>query len=322
VTLQLSVITCSHNPRLDYLDLVTQALAEQTLDKNCWEYLLIDNGSTEPLSQRADLSWHPHGRHVREEKLGLTNARLRGIQESSGELLVFVDDDNVLDADYLEQVKHIYADWPRIGAFGGQVRPRFEETPPAWTKPYWSKLAVKAFDKDRWSNIPGCSDTTPQGTGLCVHRKVANEYVGYHTTGKRKLMLGRTGESLLSGEDIDLAATACDLGLGNGLFPALKLEHLIPPERLEEDYLARLLEAEAFTIEVLFSLRSDWAPRPHSLRTIMADQVRLLFLDRRRRRFFRARKVGREKATRFLSGNIAIDRKGEPSITQALDRRG
>ena len=36
------------------------------------------------------------------ERLGLTPARLRGIRESRGELLVFVDDDNVLERDYLE----------------------------------------------------------------------------------------------------------------------------------------------------------------------------------------------------------------------------
>ena len=107
MTVQISVITCSHNPRADYLAQVIEALKHQSLDKGLWEYLLIDNASDEALQARVDLSWQANARHIREEKLGLTHARLRGIRESRGEILVFVDDDNVLDSDYLEQVVDI-----------------------------------------------------------------------------------------------------------------------------------------------------------------------------------------------------------------------
>src|SRR5690348_1101571 len=103
MTTNLSVITCAHNSRDDYLMRVTNALNNQTLDKASWEYLLIDNASAERLAEKIDLSWHPKARLVREEKLGLTPARLRGIREATGEMLVFVDDDNVLDPDYLKE---------------------------------------------------------------------------------------------------------------------------------------------------------------------------------------------------------------------------
>jgi glycosyltransferase involved in cell wall biosynthesis len=102
--LNLSVVICSHNPRPDYLARVLAALQAQTLPLADWELLLIDNASAEPLEGRFDLSWHPNARHVREEVLGLTPARLRGIAEAASPLLVFVDDDNVLSSDYLAQV--------------------------------------------------------------------------------------------------------------------------------------------------------------------------------------------------------------------------
>ena len=41
--------------------------------------------------------------------LGLTPARLRGIRESIGDVVVFVDDDNILAANYLTTVKQIAA---------------------------------------------------------------------------------------------------------------------------------------------------------------------------------------------------------------------
>lgn len=41
----------------------------------------------------------------------------------------------------------------------------------------------------------------------------------------------------MGGEDLDLAMTSYDLGLGTGLFPELKLIHLIPASRVSPKYL-------------------------------------------------------------------------------------
>src|SRR5438045_2554303 len=87
----ISVVICTHNPRPDYLRRVLEALRNQTLPKKQWELLLIDNASSEPVAGNWDLKWHPNARHIGEYELGLTPARLRGIKESCGELLVFVD---------------------------------------------------------------------------------------------------------------------------------------------------------------------------------------------------------------------------------------
>ncbi len=299
---RLSIITCAHNPRPDYLRRVIEALKGQTVAQDRWEYLLIDNASNEELAGTIDLSWHSHARHIREEKLGLTHARLRGISESTGEILVFVDDDNVLDADYLEQAIKIDREWPMIGAFSGQVRASFEETPPEWTRRYWRRLAINEFEHDSWSNIVCLEQTTPNGAGLCVRRRVASEYATYHANGKRKVVLDRMGSSLLSAGDLDLAATACDLGLGNGLFAALKLTHLISKERLTEHYLLDLLEAQAVSSGLLESFRSnDNARTKKRWKTAIADQLRPLFLNPRERRFFWACKRGEARALKCLA---------------------
>ncbi len=301
---RLSIITCAHNPRPDYLERVIDGLKDQRLDKEHWEYLLVDNASQQPLSRQVDLSWHPNARHIREDKLGLTHARLRGIRESGAEILVFVDDDNVLDSDYLEQAIRLSAEWPMLGAFSGQVRASFEETPPEWTRPYWRRLAINEFDRDSWSNVPCLDQTTPNGAGLCVRRPVAAEYLMYHANGKRKIVLDRMGESLLSAGDLDLAATACDLGLGNGLFTSLKLTHLIPKERTSESYLLNLLESQAVSSRILESFRSNGdAPTKKRLKTIVADQLRPLFMSPRERRFFRACKRGEARALKSLRGS-------------------
>jgi len=294
----LSVITCSHNPREDYLTQVIAGLKNQSLNKQKWEYLLIDNASTDPLARRVDLSWHPNARHVREEKLGLTHARLRGIREARGEILVFVDDDNVLDADYLQQVTEVGDKYPIIGAWGGQRLPLFEQQPPAWTKRHWSHLALHEFEKDSWSNQP--DGAMPNGAGLCVRKSVADFYADLHASGKRAFMMDRNGNSLVSGGDVDLAMCACDLGLGVGLFAALKLRHLIPAERLQEDYLLRLTEGIGYSGVILDSFRATANGSPRSWPRKAVDFLRYVRMDSREKKVHRAHQRGVLRARQDL----------------------
>ena len=95
--LDASVIICTHNPRSDYFARVLDGLRNQTLPLDKWELLIVDNASRVPLASNWDISWHPATRHILESRLGLAPARRRGIQEASADLIIFVDDDNVLD---------------------------------------------------------------------------------------------------------------------------------------------------------------------------------------------------------------------------------
>src|SRR5712691_9051185 len=253
----ISVIICTHNPCLNYLSRCIVALETQTFPRDQWELLVVDNASAPDNAPRPDLFWHPQARLVHEEKLGLTPARLRGIRETRGELLVFVDDDNVLDSDFLETAVRTAEAKPFLGSWSGQCRPGFEEPPPEWTRRYWGNLVIREFDNDVWSNLPRLPDTMPCGAGLCVRHDVALQYLHLHESGKRSFQFDRTGGTLLSGGDNDLAACACDIGLGVGLISSLKLTHLISSERLTVNYLVRLAEGIFVSGVILAHLRSS-----------------------------------------------------------------
>jgi glycosyltransferase involved in cell wall biosynthesis len=253
---QISVIICTHNPRAEYLRRVLDALKAQTLPKDQWELLLIDNASKEPLAAKFDLTWHPQGRHVREEELGLTPARLRGIKEARGADLVFVDDDNVLASDFLATSSRISKDFPFLGAWGGHVEGEFESPVPEWLKPYLHHLAVREVTRDYWSNYYSDNRSMPFGAGLCVRKTVAVAYMQALRSRPASKKLGRTGGALLSGEDVDMALTAHDLGLGTGLFAALRAIHLIPEGRMTVDYISRLLEGTVYSTHLLRNQRN------------------------------------------------------------------
>ena len=222
----VSVVICTHNPRPDYLQRVLDALAAQTLRMAQWELLLIDNASRPALVDWIDLSWHPGSRYIREDEKGLTPARLRGISEARGELLVFVDDDNVLECNYLSEAVSIGLDYPFLGVWGGSNKPEFETDPLPWTIDFWPALAIREVDNVRWSNTFDDWRAHPCGAGMCVRRVVAEAYSAQAAVDPTIRFLGRKGTALMSAEDTDITYTAREVGFGFGTFPQLSFDSL------------------------------------------------------------------------------------------------
>lgn len=248
----LSVIICSHNPRQDYFDRVLHALKQQSLPKDQWELLLIDNASKEAIADKCDLSWHLSSKHLLEQELGLTHARLRGIKEARTELLVFVDDDNLLDLDYLEQVLNISIKFPMLGVWGGSIEGVFEETPPPFIKARLSLLAIGEVESDSWSTIKGFNAACPPGAGMVIRKEIAEKYHSICQHDPVRSSLGRKGSSLTSGEDIDMAWFACEIGYGMGRFKNLKMKHLIGVKRLSIEYFTKLIEGACYSNVFLY----------------------------------------------------------------------
>lgn len=254
--IQVSVILCTRNPDAVRLRRTLEGLRAQDLAQDHWELLLVDNGSTPPLHTSVDASWHSQMRLLTEPRTGLAYARHTGLMAAQGELIVYVDDDNILAVDYLRQVIRIAAERPWLGAWGGQNLGEFETEPEAWMRPYLWTLALRACEREVWSNYPNASGPTlPVGAGMVTRRRVVMHYLKKCEEDPAHLEFGRRGTALTGGEDIDLALTAMDLGMGCGIFPELKLIHLIPAGRLQVDYLARLRGGIEYSHHLLLRLR-------------------------------------------------------------------
>ena len=283
-TLDLSVIICTHNPRKAYLDRTLEALLEQTVPTDRWELILVDNASSQAVAGLFDISWNPHGRHVLERELGLASARQRGILESSGQLLVFVDDDNVLAPDYLAEALRIEKDCRFLGAWGsGSISLEFEVNPSDHLKSFLPWLGLREFEKATWSNAIGFSGATPIGAGLCVRRRIGEAYVEFSKSSSTKIS-GRKGASLGGHEDFEICYLACNAGLGMGVFPTLKILHLIAKERVTDRHILKLVEDSHLSHYVLENKWMGTLPSsPFSLRGAPAIALNLL----RRRGFER-----------------------------------
>jgi glycosyltransferase involved in cell wall biosynthesis len=219
---------------------VLAALRAQILSLEKWELLLVDNGSTNLLSVTWDLSWHPSARHVREDEQGLSFARRRGVCEAKGEVVVFVDDDNVLGPDYLSQVEAIMQD-TSIGAAGGAAVPVFEEnvSPPAHFYTYAGCFACGVqCGPDGISS--GLVDLTGSdvlfGAGLVVRRP---DMLDLLELPHYPLLSDRKGKSLSCGGDHEICHLIALKGRRLVYSGNLKLQHLISESRLSPSYIQR-----------------------------------------------------------------------------------
>jgi glycosyltransferase involved in cell wall biosynthesis len=302
--LDLSVIICTHNPRAYYLRRTLSSLQKQVVPLDRWELLLIDNASLRPLVASWDLTWHPHGRHIAEPELGLSVARRRGIKESASDLLIFVDDDNVLDPGYLELALRIKRDWPLLGTWGsGSIVPEYELQPAEHLKGFaTSYLALRSSEKRQWANVAFCWEATPWGAGLCVRKEVAVAY--RHFVEKSVIQISdRKGASLVGHGDSEICLVGCSAGYGMGVFPELKLTHLIPKERVSDDYIVRIVEGNDLSGLLLeYKWRGTFPTSPFGLRGVVSIIKNLMTRHGFDRRVYLARLRAAVAARRLLIG--------------------
>lgn len=110
--IQISVIIPTYKPA-DYLFKCLQSLNNQTLDSDCWEVICVLNGCDEPYKSRIlefASSNLPQLRLYCLKKGDVSTARNYGIEKAKGQYIVFLDDDDYISSNYLEETLSLSAD--------------------------------------------------------------------------------------------------------------------------------------------------------------------------------------------------------------------
>src|ERR1700722_11661225 len=113
--------------RPDYLQVALRSTAPQAAAAGA-ETLVVDDAGPSParraLVEGLGASYEPHA-----APLGLNVARNTGIEHSSGELVVFVDDDVEVTPHWLSALTQAAEAHPEVNVFTGPIRPRLEGDP-------------------------------------------------------------------------------------------------------------------------------------------------------------------------------------------------
>ena len=254
-----SVIICTHNPDSVKFNRALRAIEQQTLPVDEWEWIVIDNASIIPVSTLIPNELKNRITVLEEKEPGLTPARICAINAAKHEWIVFVDDDNVLRADFLFAAKKIINSNNKLGAIGGRLVPEYETHPSDEVVNHLFMLAIRLPEKDAWGSDYAW-DKTPFGAGMVIRKTVASHYARLLSTDAARRGLDRNGKSLMSSGDVDMAHTAVDLGWEIGVFTSLELIHIIPSFRVQKNYLIQMMRYNSLSNHLLFYIRFNRMP--------------------------------------------------------------
>lgn len=242
-----SIVICTHNPNRRIFAPCLEAVARLRLpEKRHVECVIVDNGSRDPVAEipfvREFLAGFPGAKVIQEPQLGLSRARIAGLEASRGEILVWFDDDNLPADDYLEHAVSLIERYPWVGAWGpGTVDVRFDGAVPAWiAAKHRNIFQERQLRHVQYGCVVGWTDYYPSGTGLIVRRSIMEAYAGAFGQGLLKAV-DRRGESFSSCGDAQIVWTAVKDGFAAGVAPQLKLEHRIAAERARAGPIAQML---------------------------------------------------------------------------------
>ena len=130
----ISVVVCTYN-RSDLLVGALRTLCEQTLDRSCYEVIVVNNNSTDNTRDLTEqfCRRYPNVRYCLESKQGLSHARNCGWQEANGEYVAYIDDDCKVPEHWLAVAKDIIERFSP-GVFGGPFYAFYNTHKPRWYK--------------------------------------------------------------------------------------------------------------------------------------------------------------------------------------------
>lgn len=236
----VSVIICCYNSVARLPETLKHLHVQKLNDTLTWELIIVDNHSTDGTAVFAEKYWDrlENGvplQIVAEEKPGLSFARQRGVAVAKYDILIFCDDDNWLDADYLQLAYDRMEQDPSIGVLGGCSDAVFETAAPAWWATFQNAYAVG-------KPLPGTGNADARGyiagAGMVTRARIFRELAACHF---QTTNTDRTKQQLLSGGDTEFCHAVRYLGYHLYYDACLHFVHYMPATRLEWRYCRQML---------------------------------------------------------------------------------
>ncbi len=253
----LTVAICTYNGA-NRITVAFDGLRKQLLGDISFEILVIDNGSNDDLKGVvAAQTGLPTLRLIREDRLGLSHARMAAVRACQTPFLAFVDDDNELTEGYLIiALGHLLND-QSIGAVGGRSIARYNGDLPDWFSHYQGSYAVG-------DQLPASGDATESpgylwGAGLVLRTSILKDL---YELGFRSLLSDRKGASLASGGDVEICRAIRMVGYKLYYDNHMVFYHDMFPARLTWSYLEGMYRAHGSTLVWLAVYDAAERPEP------------------------------------------------------------
>jgi glycosyltransferase involved in cell wall biosynthesis len=210
----ITVAICTRN-RAALLGKAVRSVLPQMTEQT--ELLIVDNASTDntPTMAAQLAAADPRVAVVREAEQGISAARNAALKNARGEFVLFLDDDETAEPDWLVRYQHFLSSPPseKIGAVGGAVLVEFE-TPPARRGD--ASVSFNCGDTPKRLPYPA----SIYGGNAAYHRETA-------------LAVGMFDTQLKRREDSDLILRLQNAGYEIWWLPGAAIWHLAPAEGMK-----------------------------------------------------------------------------------------
>jgi glycosyltransferase involved in cell wall biosynthesis len=217
-----------------------------------WELLIVNNNSTDDTDDVIEkhAAYLPIQR-LQEKLQGLSNARNCALAHTRGELLVWTDDDVLVDTEWLAAYVETAVKYPYAGYFGGAVEPWFETKPPGWVNRNLDILQGPFALRDLGPGIrPFVDRETPFGANM-----------GFRNVDLRGFefdpRVGRVGTGMLSGDETSLIDRLRAKGRAGIWIGTARVRHFIPAARMTTSYVWKFFHGLGRTQQLLSPYNRD-----------------------------------------------------------------
>ncbi len=239
----VSVIICCYNSALR-LPQTLRHLSKQIFPTDFFmEIIVVNNASSDNTVAVASNILHTFKnenttyRLIDEPRPGQMFARKRGVAEALFECIVFCDDDNWLDENYIFLSYQMISSNPAIGAAGGQNLPVTNaDVYPEWFDEYKNYYGM-GIPADISRDVS--YKTYVLGAGMVTRKSLFLKIFDYKYP---TLLRGRDGRNLSTGDDFEYCKRLLLWGYKLYYEQKMILHHFVPKERLGIEYRERLMQ--------------------------------------------------------------------------------
>ncbi len=243
MTIQFTVAVRTYNGATR-LPILFERLQQQINTEDIfWEVLVVDNNSQDETAEIVATyasKWRSNSRirYVFEPKQGCAYARDCAMAEATSDLVGFLDDDNLPEENWVAEAFRFGSEHPEVGAFGGNIFPLLDETPPPYFEQVSYLLAVDDRGSTAYQYPRSFHRIVPVNPGSVIRKQAWQECVP-----AQRYLRGRDiNRRFASGsaEDIEVMSYIHTSHWEVWHNPALRVWHHIPARRWERDYLLKV----------------------------------------------------------------------------------
>lgn len=194
--MKVSVVIATYAPeRFDDFVEAVRSIQEQTYDRV--ELVLVIDGNdevcdmaTQTFSEDTDLTIH-----CNETNEGLSYSRTKGVEEATGDVIAFLDDDAVADPDWIAELVRGYEETDAIAVGGPTVPEWMTERPPYLPEEYFWLIGANYEQRlEPWTEVRNTN-----GSNMSFRSEVFAEIGGFDQ------QFGLTSDSQIQSEETEFA---------------------------------------------------------------------------------------------------------------------